>query len=243
VAGRVGSAPRPHLDKGRRPNRTAALRPVGGKPNRQRDAPDGLRRAQAPSIASAPHGDMAMFLPARTNVSSAGRRVKGRPNAGRETMGMAEGADRFRVLAPPPLLYAGSLGLGFILNRVRPAPLSPLAAWTPPVAGILAALGVGLAGWAAWLFRRAGTHLEPGRPATTLVTAGPYRLSRNPIYLGLTLAYGATALALRNGWALGLLAVVLPLIRYGVIAREEEYLERRFGPTYLRYKSRVRRWI
>jgi protein-S-isoprenylcysteine O-methyltransferase Ste14 len=92
-------------------------------------------------------------------------------------------------------------------------------------------------------FRRAGTHINPGEPATTLVTTGPYRLSRNPGYLGMAFAYSGIAVLSGALWALALLLPTLFLIDRGVIRREERYLERTFGDEYLRYRSRTRRWI
>ena len=90
---------------------------------------------------------------------------------------------------------------------------------------------------------RAGTDVRPDRPTSNLVVEGPYRFTRNPIYLGFTLSYGgATALANSLPSAL-LLPFVLFVMRRGVIEREERYMKRSFGEEYLRYKARVRRWI
>ena len=90
---------------------------------------------------------------------------------------------------------------------------------------------------------RAGTNVDPYRPATTVVTGGPYRFTRNPMYVGFTLMYVGI-----SAWTNALLPILLlpavqQLMRRGVIEREERYLERKFGDDYLRYKARVRRWI
>ncbi len=90
---------------------------------------------------------------------------------------------------------------------------------------------------------RAGTSIKPTVPTTALVTTGPFRFSRNPLYVSVTLFYLGIAIAARSLWALALLLVVLVVMQRGVIDREERYLERRFGADYLRYKERVRRWI
>ncbi|NQV80212.1 MAG: isoprenylcysteine carboxylmethyltransferase family protein, partial [Alphaproteobacteria bacterium] len=92
-------------------------------------------------------------------------------------------------------------------------------------------------------FRRAGTAVQPYKPSTTVVTDGVYRFSRNPIYLGLTAFYLGLAFAVNSGWAILLLPLVLVVMHYGVIAREERYLEGKFGAAYRDYKNRVRRWL
>jgi protein-S-isoprenylcysteine O-methyltransferase Ste14 len=91
--------------------------------------------------------------------------------------------------------------------------------------------------------KRAGTNVDPREPTTAIVTGGPYRFTRNPLYLSMTLVYaGITALANALPAAL-LLPAVLAFMRRGVIEREERYLERKFGDEYMDYKARVRRWI
>jgi protein-S-isoprenylcysteine O-methyltransferase Ste14 len=92
-------------------------------------------------------------------------------------------------------------------------------------------------------FRRAGTHPQPWRPATALVVTGPYRFSRNPMYVGATLFYIGISFWVNSLWPLLLLPVVLVIMSRGVIAREEAYLERLFGDEYRSYRSRVRRWL
>jgi protein-S-isoprenylcysteine O-methyltransferase Ste14 len=108
---------------------------------------------------------------------------------------------------------------------------------------MLIVFGLCFAGWAAWLFHRAGTGIPTWQPARRLVTRGPYAISRNPMYLGLTAAYAGLALALANAWALLLLGPVLIVMDRFVIAREEPYLEARFGQPYRDYLARVRRWL
>jgi protein-S-isoprenylcysteine O-methyltransferase Ste14 len=92
-------------------------------------------------------------------------------------------------------------------------------------------------------FRALGTNVEVYRPATALATGGPYRFSRNPMYVGLTLAYAGIGIAANALSVLMLLIPLLALMRYGVIAREEEYLERKFEDAYRRYKVSARRWL
>ncbi|HUA77361.1 MAG TPA: isoprenylcysteine carboxylmethyltransferase family protein, partial [Acetobacteraceae bacterium] len=104
-------------------------------------------------------------------------------------------------------------------------------------------IGVLLAMSAFVRFRLAGTTVRPDRASSALVVRGPYRFTRNPMYLGMTLAYGGVALAAQSLWALLLLPAVLWLIRTRVIAREEAFLRERFGDAYVEYQSRVRRWL
>lgn len=146
------------------------------------------------------------------------------------------------VVAPPPLLAAGFLLLGYLLDLALPLPLLPSPAqYVMSAALILPAAVLVVSG--ILLFRRAGTHVEPYRPTTALVTTGPYRLSRNPLYVALALAYAGISVAVDSAWMLALILPFLLVIRYGVVAREERYLERKFGQAYLDYKAKVRRWL
>jgi protein-S-isoprenylcysteine O-methyltransferase Ste14 len=108
---------------------------------------------------------------------------------------------------------------------------------------IFVGLGFALGALAARRFRLAGTHLDPGRPSSQLVVTGPYRYTRNPIYIGLVLVYFGLAIALTSVWVLLLLIPVLLILQRGVVAREEAYLERKFGDSYRKYRSRVPRWL
>ncbi len=146
------------------------------------------------------------------------------------------------MVAPPPLIYAGALATGLLANTVLPTVF--VQCRVTRLLG-LPLLGAGLLLFLSGLLtmRRAGTDVRPDKPTSSLVVAGPYRFTRNPIYLGFTLFYGGiTALANSLPSAL-LLPFVLVVMRRGVIEREERYLERVFGEEYLQYKARVRRWI
>jgi protein-S-isoprenylcysteine O-methyltransferase Ste14 len=96
---------------------------------------------------------------------------------------------------------------------------------------------------AAGLFRRLGTHVPPSQPTTLIATTGPYRWTRNPMYLGMALIYAGLAIGFDGPIALALLPLVLIAIQTQVIAREERYLEAKFGDDYRRYKAEVRRWL
>jgi protein-S-isoprenylcysteine O-methyltransferase Ste14 len=157
---------------------------------------------------------------------------------------MPTSRDNPGVIAPPPLLYLGALALGLALDilgrRVRTglpgAVRNGLALVLLASAGALVASALGR-------FRRAGTHVEPWRPSTALVTSGVYAFTRNPMYVSMALIYLAVALAADSVLALLLLVPLLAVIRYGVIAREERYLAAKFGDEYRNYLDRVRRWL
>ncbi len=150
--------------------------------------------------------------------------------------------DHPKVIAKPPYIYLGALLLGLGLDYIWPTGIGRVGVRLPLGAAFVA-LGVIITAKAMQRFRTAGTNVETDRPTTGLVTGGPYRFSRNPIYLSLSLIYSGIGIAADSLWAMVLLVPVLVLIRYGVISREEQYLERKFGNEYLGYKSSVRRWL
>jgi protein-S-isoprenylcysteine O-methyltransferase Ste14 len=153
-----------------------------------------------------------------------------------------DSADSAGVAVPPPLVYALGFGIGYALDRLRPAPLGMGGARTL-LGWLFVAAGVALAASAIVLFRRAGTSPVPIQPTTALVVRGPYRFTRNPMYIGLAALYAGIALLVNSVWPLLLLPVVLVVIRWWVIAREEAYLGRKFGDAYRAYTTRVRRWL
>jgi len=150
--------------------------------------------------------------------------------------------DKAGVIAPPPLIYLGALIFGLLLSRRFPIPFLPRRmarglGW-PLLGG-----GVLLLGWFEWAMRRAGTPTNPYKPSSSIVTEGPFRYTRNPAYLSMTMIYAGGAALASASWAILLLPIALVVIRYGVIEREERYLEGKFGEEYLRYKASVRRWV
>ena len=146
------------------------------------------------------------------------------------------------VIAPPPLIYAAGVGAGFALEAILPSPSLP-AAFRVVLGGALLAAGLGLQGSFIALFRRARTPVAPYQPTTALVTDGPYRLTRNPGYLGFALIAAAIGFLADAVWVLAPLPVVLAIVHRGVVLREERYLEQLFGERYLAYKARTRRWL
>lgn len=156
---------------------------------------------------------------------------------------MSEGErDNPGVIAPPPLIYAGALAAGLLVNRLYPIRFLPhglrQAVGIPLIAGSLL---VGISGLRE--MRRAETNVDPYKPTTAIVTEGPYQYTRNPLYVGMTLIYSGVSALANALWPMLLLPGILAIMRKGVIEREEAYLERKFGEEYRQYKARVRRWI
>ena len=146
------------------------------------------------------------------------------------------------VIAKPPFIYLGFLVLGLGLDRLWPNPLLP-ETLRYILGGALIWLGLALALASIRRFKAAGTSFDTQKPATAILTEGPYQISRNPIYIGLTAIYGGIGIAVDAPWVWLLLLPALAVMHYGVILREERYLERKFGKEYLDYKASVRRWI
>jgi len=149
------------------------------------------------------------------------------------------------VVGRPIFLFPAAVLAGLVLDRLLPLPFAiPEIDGLPwIVAGFLFLIGLGLFAAGARNFSRAETPLPTNQPARVLVTVGIYRWTRNPIYLGFFLVYGGIGVAALSPWILIFLLPLVVTIRQGVVAREEAYLERRFGDTYLDYKARVRRWV
>ena len=149
------------------------------------------------------------------------------------------------VIARPPLLFLTALLLGFVLDRLLPLPFAipeaDLVRWM--IVGSLILIGVALAAAGMRNFSRAETPVPTYEPTRALVTTGIHGWTRNPIYLGLFLIYGGVGIGARSPWILILLLPLAFTIRYGVVGREEAYLERLFGDAYRAYKARVRRWL
>jgi protein-S-isoprenylcysteine O-methyltransferase Ste14 len=121
-------------------------------------------------------------------------------------------------------------------------PLLP-ATLSPWLGAILIVGGIAIVVSAIRAFRQARTPVDVRKPTTAIVTHGVFQWSRNPMYLSLTLLYLGLALLLNSLWIVLMAVPVLGVVRWGVIAREELYLERKFGEEYLRYKAKVRRWL
>jgi len=155
---------------------------------------------------------------------------------------MTASADNPGVVVRPPFLYGGAFIVVLVLRWFWPMPI--LGETLTPWLG-LAVMGLGLAivGTGRRAMQAAGTNVNPSKPATTIVASGPFRFSRNPLYVGLTLVYSGLTLAFNTWWGFILLAPILITMHLGVVVREERYLEQKFGEPYRQYRSRVRRYL
>ena len=155
---------------------------------------------------------------------------------------MATDADNPGVVARPPLIYLGAFLLVLVCRWFWAVPIDAegRGLW-PGVA--LVALGAGIAVWGRRTMVAAGTNINPALPAKTIVSSGPFRFSRNPLYLCLTLMYLGLALVANTWWGFVVLIPLIAVMHVGVVLREERYLEKKFGEPYRQYRARVRRYL
>ncbi len=151
-------------------------------------------------------------------------------------------SDKPGVIAPPPVIFLVAILFGVAIDYYLPTTVAPAVISIPVATGLIIA-GMAVATWAFVEFHRSHTAVDPYKSTTAIVSSGPYGFSRNPMYLSLCLIHIAIGLYLGNLWVLAMLVPALAVIRFGVIAREERYLQQKFGNDYLRYKSRVGRWL
>ena len=157
-------------------------------------------------------------------------------------MNSTDRADHPDVIALPPIIFLGCAVLGSLLQFIFPIRVMRYSV-SLSLGVVLAVVSAFLAIWAVRVMNAAGTNVRPDRPALTIVRSGPYRFTRNPMYLSLCLLQLALGLVL-DGWIPLLFTIPLILIlHFGVILREESYLEAKFGEQYLALKREVRRWI
>jgi protein-S-isoprenylcysteine O-methyltransferase Ste14 len=158
---------------------------------------------------------------------------------------MAPETDSAGVRIFPPAVYLGGLVIGYALNWLWPVPILPGDAdpIVRIVGGALALAGIALMLLAVAAFRRAGTSPNPTVATSALTFDGPYRFTRNPMYLGMALLLAGLAGIGNALWPLLAVVPVVAIIQTQVIAREERYLETKFGEAYRAYRSRVRRWL
>lgn len=149
------------------------------------------------------------------------------------------------VIARPPFLFLGALLLGLALDHLLPLPLTTPrfidVRWI--IGGSLILVGVAVFAASVRNFFHAKTPVQGTKPTKALVTSGIHGRSRNPIYLGMFLLYAGVGIVADSGWVLVLGLPLAITIHYGVVSREELYLERRFGEAYRDYRARVRRWF
>jgi protein-S-isoprenylcysteine O-methyltransferase Ste14 len=178
----------------------------------------GNASSNSPTMAKAPHSKPALRL------------IRDRP------------ADHPDVIAQAPLLYALAFVAALLVHWLWPMSI------LPPIVASLIGLAVLLPGgllaiWGKRTMESSGTNVSPALPATGLVVTGPFRFSRNPLYLARTLLYAGLAFMMNTPWPFVSLVPLLAVVRYGVIRPEEDYLFEKFGAEYESYRRRVRRWL
>jgi len=152
-------------------------------------------------------------------------------------------ADTAQVMVRPPLAWALAAIVGVALGWVVPLRFVPTALPAAWLGAIVFALAVALFVWAIVTMTRAGSNVPTSMPTMSIVDTGPYRFTRNPIYLAMMLGLVGLAIGFDSLWSLIALVFFYIIIRYGVVAREEAYLERKFGDVYRSYRARARRWV
>jgi protein-S-isoprenylcysteine O-methyltransferase Ste14 len=151
---------------------------------------------------------------------------------------------QFLMHVPVPWVFVLTYLLGVALESVRASTRSPMMALVSTIAGgVVFVVGAVIAGWGLVIFRKAGTTTVPGQSSVKLVTWGPYRFTRNPMYLGLVLAYLGEAALLKQMWPVLVLPFTLVYLNWTVIPVEEAKLEEVFQDEYAQYRLGVRRWI
>jgi protein-S-isoprenylcysteine O-methyltransferase Ste14 len=155
---------------------------------------------------------------------------------------MSDRPDIPGVIAKPPTIYSVAVVVALVLHFMMPLPISsaPVRLWIG-----LSMIGLGgvLVFFALGEFRNCETSEDTNVPTTTIVTRGPYRFSRNPMYMSLTLMLVGVGIAANIWWILLMVVPVLVVMHISVVVREERYLEQKFGQVYRDYKASVRRWF
>jgi protein-S-isoprenylcysteine O-methyltransferase Ste14 len=150
--------------------------------------------------------------------------------------------EKVNVIAKPPAIYFISILAGILLQMIYSLSILPFL-WLSGLGLLFVGVGVAVSIWGDQEFKQHDTAVNPDQPPTLLVTTGPYRFSRNPMYVGLTLIQLGLALTFNNLWLVLALVPTLLVMSRGVIDREEQFLATKFGQTYIDYKNSVRRWL
>jgi len=156
---------------------------------------------------------------------------------------MSEAPDNANTLVRPPIALVMAFIAGLALDWISPLPFVPVGlphVWAG--AGVLV-LGLALVIWAIRTLKAGGTPVQGYKPTSAIIDRGPYSFTRNPIYGGMFVGLAGLAVAFDTLWLLAALVVFFAIVRFGVVAREEAYLERKFGDAYREYRGRVRRWL
>jgi protein-S-isoprenylcysteine O-methyltransferase Ste14 len=152
--------------------------------------------------------------------------------------------DGAAVRIPPPLVYLAGIIVGVLLHAfILPLPFG-LSTGLRIAAGAAAVVaGLVLVGGAIGLFRRTGQDPKPWEPTPEMISTGVYRITRNPMYVGMAWLQIAIGIGLANWWIVIMVPVVLVLVYATAVRHEEAYLEKKFPDEYIRYKATVRRWL
>jgi protein-S-isoprenylcysteine O-methyltransferase Ste14 len=156
---------------------------------------------------------------------------------------MADTTNTANVIIRPPIAWVVAVLAALAVNWLMPVPFVPAEVPAGWLGAMVFALALALFAWAIATITRAGSNVRTSLPTTTIVDIGPYRFTRNPIYLAMVLGLIGLAIAFNSLWLLLTLVPFALVIRYGVVAHEEAYLERKFGDVYRRYRASVRRWL
>ena len=147
------------------------------------------------------------------------------------------------IIAAPPRLYVTAFTVSVILHLVHPVTVTDQTMYRMAIGVTLLVINAILVRWAFFTMRRSQTSPHPYESSTALAVTGPFKFSRNPVYVAMTGFYFAVALIINSLWPLLLLLPLMVTMHVGVVLREELYLEQRFGVVYVAYKMRVRRWL
>lgn len=153
-----------------------------------------------------------------------------------------EPPDNAQVAFHPPLLLALALIIGFVIRWAAPLPFLPRGL-SVSLGPMVTAASFGLFFWAVYTMRAGNASIPTSEPTDAIIVRGPFRFSRNPIYLSMLLLQVGVGIWANSPWFFMLAAISAVLLSWGVISREERYLERKFGSEYSSYMSRVRRWL
>jgi protein-S-isoprenylcysteine O-methyltransferase Ste14 len=156
---------------------------------------------------------------------------------------MSTETDLPAVVASPPRIYVAAFVLSMVSQTLWPFHIAGSGNMPMAFGGVIFAVSALFAHWAFRTMRMAGSSPNHGAHSEALTTSGPFAVSRNPIYLAMNGIYIGAAAMLNAWWPIFLLLLVLPLMHWGVILREEQYLRRRFGEAFVSYSEQVPRWL
>jgi protein-S-isoprenylcysteine O-methyltransferase Ste14 len=156
---------------------------------------------------------------------------------------MPESPDHADVRVFPPAVFVAALAVGGLLHWILPLRFAAEAGWRVPLGLAVVAAGFAVGAWTFAALVRTNQNPHPATPTPELIQSGPFRLSRNPIYVGMAAVQAGIGIAVGSVWILLLLIPAIAVVQRTVIEREEAYLERKFGESYRAYRGSVRRWL